>query len=122
MRAQPVYIVAVGIDLRHQRWIFEQRNGRLDCYDAREVVSIVFEPAVIEKARIEDAFWAGHTGNIRKIDLLHWDQAAVVKPRVTALWRQGTVCHPLLQGDEERPYIISVGIRIRQLLADPRRG
>src|SRR6516164_3309873 len=99
MRAQPVDIVAVGIDLRHERRVFEQRNWRLDGYDAREVVSIVFRPAVVEKARIEDAFWAGHTGNVRKLDLLHWDQAAVVKPRVTAVGWQGAVCHPLLQGD-----------------------
>src|SRR5258708_6521853 len=112
VRAQPVNVVAVGIDLRRQRRVLGDGDRRLDGDDARDVVGVVL-PATLEgDARVEDARRPGNAGNARAVDMPRRDQAAMVEPRVPAVWRLPALADPIDERHEQCSDVVGVCVRI----------
>ena len=112
MRAQPVNVVAVDIDLWRERRVFDKWDRRLDRDDPGEVVGVVSRTAIVHDVRVENTRRPCDARNAWKPDLIKRNQAAVVEPRVKAGWRQGAVRHPLLECNKQRADIVGVGIGV----------
>src|SRR5262249_36438221 len=122
MRAEAADVVAVTVHRRCKCWILRNSRWRLDRDDSRDIVSVILRAAAIGEPRVEDPLRTRYAGDGWKFDTAARHQTAVLEQRKSTVGWRPPRRHPFFECNQKRSYIVGVRVRVRQLLAYPRRA